>query len=108
MAVRASRSRNRLESTNWPGTASSHSSVTIRRSSSTTPALLASCETAAAALSGQPGHRAAWRRCHEVMAAHPETFEPPEEDENAIHVWANSRTIDLVGLSTVVRRLLKQ
>ena len=43
----------------------------------------------------------------EVMAAHQESFEPPEEDEHALRV-ADSSAIGLAGLSTVVRRLLKQ
>jgi hypothetical protein len=44
----------------------------------------------------------------EVMAEHQESFEPPEEDEQAIRVAADSSTIDLDGLSTVLRSLLKQ
>lgn len=44
----------------------------------------------------------------EVMAAHQESFEPPEEDEQAIRVGADSSTIDLAALSTAVRILLKQ
>ena len=44
----------------------------------------------------------------EVMAAHQESFEPPEEDEQAVRVRAESGPIDLAGLSTAVRRLLKQ
>ena len=44
----------------------------------------------------------------EVMAAHQESFEAPEEDEQAIRVGADSSTIDLASLSTAVRILLKQ
>ncbi len=44
----------------------------------------------------------------EVMAAHQESFEPPEEDERAVRVGADSSAIALAGLSTVVRSLLMQ
>ena len=44
----------------------------------------------------------------EVMAAYQESFEPPEEDEQAVRVGADSSTIDFAGLSTAVRSLLKQ
>jgi predicted kinase len=44
----------------------------------------------------------------EVMAAHQESFEPPQEDEQAIRLRADSSTIDFAGLSTVVRSILKE
>jgi predicted kinase len=44
----------------------------------------------------------------EVMAAHQESFEPPEEDEQALRVGTDSGPIDVAGLSTAVRSLLKQ
>lgn len=44
----------------------------------------------------------------EVMAAHQESFEPPEEDEQALRVGADSSTIDLASLSTAVWSLLEQ
>ena len=37
------------------------------------------------------------------MAAHQESFEPPEQDAQAVRVGTEVGTIDLAGLSTVVR-----
>ena len=44
----------------------------------------------------------------EVMAAHQESFEPPEENEQAVRVRAESGQVDLASLSATVRRLLNQ
>ena len=44
----------------------------------------------------------------EVMAAHQESFEPPEEDEQAIRVGADLDSIDLAELSAVLRSRLEQ
>lgn len=41
-----------------------------------------------------------------VMAPHQASFEPPEEDEQAVWLQVTSGPLDLDGLSTVVRRLL--
>jgi predicted kinase len=44
----------------------------------------------------------------EVMAAHQKSFEPPEEDEQAVRLKVASSSIDLDALSTVVRKFLNQ
>ena len=44
----------------------------------------------------------------EVMAAHQESFEPPEEDEQAIRLQVGSGPLDLEGLRTIVRLSLDQ
>ena len=44
----------------------------------------------------------------EVMAAHQESFELPEEDEQAIRLHVGSGPLDLEGLCTIVRLSLDQ
>lgn len=44
----------------------------------------------------------------EVMAAHQESFEPPDEDEQAVRLQVGLSPLDLDGLCTVVRSSLSQ